>query len=218
MFTNIKVLIWDIDGTLYQSIPALSKDIFEADYKVIMVHNRWNREKTVEEFQKIYKITTPSSTKTAAILTGLPLIEVAVECEQYKDRTKYLKHDDKLVTLFGKLSGFTHYMLVNSIQEKTREALRVLGLSPDLFTEIVTSEIVGENKPSEKGFRYILEKTGMPPAQHMMIGDREAVDLIPAKNLGMYTCLVWSEKPSAIADSTLQTVYDVDKLLHSYPA
>ncbi len=214
-FPNIKVLIWDIDGTLYRSIPALSQDIFEADYKVVMVHTGWTREKTIEEFHKIFKVITPSSTKTAAMLTGLPLVQVAIECEQYKDRTKYLKRDEKLISMFGKLSGFTHYMLVNGIQEKTRDALKVLGLSPDIFTEIVTSEIVGENKPSEKGFRYILEKTKLPPDQHLMIGDREAVDLVPAKNLGMKTCLVWADPKAQFSstDIVLSTVYDVEKIV-----
>ena len=78
---------------------------------------------------------------------------------------------------------------------------------------MVTAETVGTVKPHPEGFRYILGKTGLPPEQHLMIGDREAVDLVPAKQLGMHTCLVWSEKKSAVADITLATVYDVVRLL-----
>ena len=58
-----------------------------------------------------------------------------------------------------------------------------------------------------------MKKTGLPPEAHLMIGDRELVDLAPAKNLGMHTCLVWSDKKSTIADATLLTVYDVAAML-----
>jgi len=78
---------------------------------------------------------------------------------------------------------------------------------------MVTSETVGTTKPHEAGFRYILAKTKLPPAQHLMIGDREAVDIVPAKKLGMKTCLVWSQVQSQIADITLPTVYDLGKVL-----
>ena len=94
-----------------------------------------------------------------------------------------------------------------------KETLVALGLPVDTFKEMVTSETVGVTKPEEKGFRYIMDKTGLPPEAHMMIGDREAVDFAPAKKLGMHTCLVWSEEKSKIADITLPTVYEVADIL-----
>jgi FMN phosphatase YigB (HAD superfamily) len=48
-----------------------------------------------------------------------------------------------------------------------------------------------------------------------MIGDREAVDLVPAKAVGMHTCLVWSEIKSTIADITLPDVYRVADIFTS---
>lgn len=212
-FSDVRVLIWDFDGTLYKNIPALWQDILESDYRVVMDHTGWSREKVIEEYSKIYKIKTPSSTVTASMLSNIPVSQVAVECEKYKDRKKYLKRDEKLIALFQNLRSFTHYMLVNGIQEKTKESLAVLGIPLTTFAEIVTSEVVGENKPSEKGFRYIIEKTGLLPEKHMMIGDREPVDLVSAKKLGMHTCLVWAEKPGDVADVTVPTVYDVESLI-----
>ena len=58
-----------------------------------------------------------------------------------------------------------------------------------------------------------MKKTGLPAAAHIMIGDREAVDLAPAKMLGMKTCLVWSDSASLVADVTLKTVYEVATIL-----
>lgn len=211
--SGVSVCIWDFDGTLYKTTPALSNAIIEADYTLVMKHTGWSREKTIAEFHKIFKVVTPSSTETAAKLAGISVKDAAIECEQYKDRRMFLSRDDKLAGLFSSLSRFTHYMLVNGIQEKVKESLELLGVPVSLFKEIVTAEVVGVNKPQLDGFRYIMDKTGLPPASHMMIGDREPVDLIPAKSLGMRTCLVWSDKDSAIADVTLPDVYRVSDVL-----
>ncbi|KKW01536.1 MAG: HAD superfamily (Subfamily IA) hydrolase, TIGR02253 [Parcubacteria group bacterium GW2011_GWA1_49_11] len=83
----------------------------------------------------------------------------------------------------------------------------------ETFEEMVTAETVGITKPHPEGFRYILRKTGLPAEQHLMIGDREGVDLVPAKALGMKTCLVWAKNSSSIANVSLPTVYGVANLV-----
>lgn len=211
--TNINVCIWDFDGTLYRAVPAFHEAILEGQYRVIMDHTGWSRERATEEFHKLYTVTTPSSTEVAATLSGISVAQAAIECEKYKDRMKYITKEEGLIALFARLTHYTHYILANGIKEKIIPALSVLGLSAELFTEIVTSEVVGVNKPQPDGFLYIMKKTGLPAAEHLMIGDREAVDLVPAKALGMKTCLVWSEIKSQVADVTLPSVYDIVKVL-----
>jgi FMN phosphatase YigB (HAD superfamily) len=46
-----------------------------------------------------------------------------------------------------------------------------------------------------------------------MIGDREKVDILPAKALGIRTCMVWAIKPSMVADITIPTVYELSQVL-----
>lgn len=211
--SGVSVCIWDFDGTLYKTTPALTNAIIEADYTLVMKHTGWSREKTIAEFHKVFKVITPSSTETAAKLAGISVREAAIECEQFKDRRMYLSRDTKLAELFSSLSQFTHYLLVNGIQEKVKESLGVLGVPVSLFKEIVTAEVVGVNKPQLAGFRYIMGKTGLPAVAHLMIGDREAVDLVPAKSLGMRTCLVWSDATDSGADVALPDVYGVSDVL-----
>jgi putative hydrolase of the HAD superfamily len=103
--------------------------------------------------------------------------------------------------------------LGNGSKDQIAIGLSALGLNRNIFKEIVTSELVGVNKPKDGGFKYIMEKSGMDAALHLMVGDRELVDLAPAKALGMKTCLVWSLKPSMVADITLPTVYDLSQVL-----
>ena len=94
-----------------------------------------------------------------------------------------------------------------------KKIIKITGLNANIFTGIVTSEKVGVNKPELKGFQYILNKTQLSADEHLMIGDREEVDLVPAKKLGMKTCLVWSNKKSEIADITVKDVYAIKNFL-----
>ncbi len=211
--SDISVCIWDFDGTMYRQKPELWDSIRESEIRVVMKYTGWSEAKANEEFYKIYGVQTPSGTKTTAILAGITNAQASIESSAGTNYHKYLKKDPALLSLFRSLSHLTHYMLVNGSQDSVRRGCDLLGLDTGIFTEIVTSEIVGETKPSLRGFRYIMEKTGLPAASHLMIGDREKVDLAPAKDLGIRTCLVWQDTPGEIAEVTLPTIYDVPSVL-----
>ena len=211
--SDVEVIIWDIDGTLYPLSEETSQAVLESAYQVIERHTGWPRHKTIEEFEKVHNKVTLSQTEAVAVICNIPVTQAAKETDHHFNRTQYVKRDEKLITLFEQLRGLRHFVLGNGAQKTILEGLAALGLQPGTFDEIVTSETVGVNKPKDNGFRYILEKTGMPPAQHLMIGDREKVDLVPAHALGMKTCLVWSLKPGMIADITLPSVYDLTQVL-----
>lgn len=205
--SGIKVCIWDFDGTLYRQQPALWDEIRESEYRVIMDHTGWSRDQAVEAFHTVYQKKTPSGTRSVSIVAEISMEAAALETTKYVDYKKYLVADPKLLVMFENLKGYTHMMLVNGTQQSVTQGLSLLGVDRTIFSEIVTSEVVGETKPSTKGFSYILEKTGLPAASHLMIGDRELVDLVPAKSLGIKTCLVWSDTVGSVADITLPTVY-----------
>lgn len=212
-FADVKVLIWDFDGTLYQSYPDLHSAVRQAEYKTITIHTGWTYDKAIAKFAEKFNTVTPSATEVVSLLCHIPTAVAAVEIENYFDRRKYLGHDQKLIELFEELRSYRHFILANGSRVRLEETLITLGLDKNIFAEIVTSEIVGVNKPHEEGFKYILDKTKLPPGLHLMIGDREKVDLVPAKILGMKTCLVWSDVKSDVADITLPTVYDLARFL-----
>ncbi len=213
MFSEVAVCIWDFDGTLYKQIPGLWEDIRDTEITVIAKHMGWSRQKAAEEFYKIYHVTTPSGTTTVSQICGISPATASVETSALTPYDKYLHPDSNLGDMFAKLSKYTHYMLVNGSQESVARGLALLGVDGRIFKEIVTSEIVGETKPSTKGFAYIMKQTGLPAQKHLMIGDREKVDLAPAKSLGIRTALVWTDTTSDIADVILPTIYDVVNVL-----
>lgn len=62
--------------------------------------------------------------------------------------------------------------------------LKRLGLE-DTFDYIVTSEEAGEEKPSERMFQLVLEKTGRKKEEMIMIGDDQKKDVDGAERFGI---------------------------------
>lgn len=213
MFKKIKILIWDFDGTLYQPNPSLFAAVREAEYKTIIAHTGWTKQQAVEAFEKLYKKVYPSATETVGRIVGIPTFEAALEMENYFDRRDFLARDERLIQLFDTLKKYRHVILANGIIAQHKKTLPILGIPVGTFELFVTSEVVGITKPHPAGFEHILNYTKLPPSAHLMIGDRETVDLAPAKALGMRTCLVWSDTKSSIADVTLPRVYDLTTVL-----
>ncbi|MBM3325721.1 MAG: TIGR02253 family HAD-type hydrolase [Calditrichaeota bacterium] len=56
-----------------------------------------------------------------------------------------------------------------------------------LFDSVITSEDVGERKPSPKGFRMVLEALNVAPQEALMVGDWPDRDVKGAKSAGIRT-------------------------------
>ena len=212
-FNEIKILIWDFDGTLFKPNEGFFAAVREAEFQVLMKHKRWTRQQSEVEFQKIYKVIYPSATQTIGVLAGISTAQAALEMEDLFDRRDFVARDEKLIALFAKLKHYRHIMFGNGIMAKHKETLPVLGIPPETFELYVTSEVVGKTKPSPDGFQYILDYTKLAAEEHLMIGDRDPVDLAPAQALGMHTCLVWTDTPGQHADITIPTTYDLEQYL-----
>ena len=80
-----------------------------------------------------------------------------------------------------------------------KEELVASGIAPILATAIFSTE-VGAIKPSARPFLAALDAVGASPDEVLFVGDSLERDILPAKKLGMFTCLVGSSAPGAVAD------------------
>jgi HAD superfamily hydrolase (TIGR01549 family) len=216
MFSGITTIIWDFDGTFYPQNPAVTHAMEEGQYQTIMRHTGQTYEQAKEAFWKVYPSQTTSGNAAVGIICKIPTAQAAVENEQGFKRIDFIPKDHTLPALFATLSRYRHFILGNGVKKQLEETIAAIGLKADIFEEIVTSEVVGANKPDPAGFLYIMKKTGSKPEEHLMVGDREVVDLVPAKSLGMHTCLVtWGQgfaelpKTGEYVDLTLASPYDL---------
>ncbi len=83
---------------------------------------------------------------------------------------------------------YKHYKLhiiTNGFNEVQNKKLKASGIS-HYFESIVTSEMVGVQKPNPKVFLYAMKKANAQPEESMMIGDNLEADVLGALNTGMY--------------------------------
>ena len=129
---------------------------------------------------------------------GLGALEMMLRYEALlqamsKTEWKNLKRD----VLFQKLSR--RYRLVILTNENLRTQLKKLqAIDPKekYFERVFTSEEVGEEKPSAKGFQLCLRYLKLPPKNVLSVGNSLEGDIVPAMRLGMQGILTREFLPS----------------------
>ena len=87
--------------------------------------------------------------------------------------------------LLERLRGAATVVVVtNNFTEEQRDKLRFLALE-GLIDELVTSEEVGEPKPSPAIFREALRRAGCRPEEAVMVGDSWEIDVLGAAGAGI---------------------------------
>ncbi len=65
-----------------------------------------------------------------------------------------------------------------------RQKLRALGIDPGLFDLIVEAPAFGALKPDPQIARQLLDRLGVTPQEAMFVGDREDTDVASARSVG----------------------------------
>lgn len=180
MFSNI---IWDFDGTLFDTYPAIAgafqkalKDVginqteveILKQVRISMTHGinyyrdnfKMNVESFVERYQKY-----EDEIDEAKVFPFPYADEICRRIVDREGRNYILTHRSKSIFKFLK----HHNML-------------------DLFTEVVTKEHGFKRKPDPEAYIYILNKYDISIESALMVGDRE-LDLTGAKSAGIKSCL-----------------------------
>lgn len=165
-------LLWDLDGTIFDTYPAILESF-------CTVHEEAHG-KRVNKAEALRWLKRTS--KEAFAHFGIT--------EDFRDRFKELDHArseagsppfpeiKKILT-----AADINVIVTHRTQKSTRELLEKWGLI-QYFDEIVSPDDDGfPRKPDVAAYRYLYEKYQLDWA----IGDR-SLDLIPAKAVGMKTC------------------------------
>ena len=77
-------------------------------------------------------------------------------------------------------------VLSNKPVNPSRDILQALSLG-DFFNRIYGGNSFATKKPDPLGVQTILEETGVPAVEAIMIGD-SSVDVLTGRNAGLWTC------------------------------
>jgi phosphoglycolate phosphatase len=98
-------------------------------------------------------------------------------------------------------------VLSNKPVNPSRDILRALGLG-DFFVHVYGGNSFPTKKPDPLGISTILQETGVPAAEALMIGD-SAVDVLTGRNAGMWTCgVTYGFAPHTLEDSPPDVLVD----------
>ena len=203
--TKIKNLIFDLDNTLYDFSKA-----WKISNKLVFEYLEYDKLTTYEEFFKLYKSVNNKLVKE--VLKGnLKIIELrnkrlmltleqfglnltVEDCNFYYEKQfeyilESIAPDEEVNLKLRQLQEkYNMIVLTNGKSYEQRMKLKKLGLD-NIFKLYISGE-THISKPKDKAFINVLESEGLLADETMMIGDSLHHDILPAKKLGLKTCLV----------------------------
>jgi len=199
-----KHIIWDFDGTLFDTYPMITNAFKKA------LEDEGINENT-ENIMPLFKISESYAFEYYRNKYGLG--------KELKDRyDKYRKDTDlKSVKPFINvhsickdiyLSKKNNYLYTHR-GESAIDLLKSYDLY-DYFSDFITRENNFKRKPDPEALLYLINKHDMTINEAIMIGDRD-IDLLAGKNAGIKACFFDNEHSNK-CDFADYTIYDMKQL------
>jgi FMN phosphatase YigB (HAD superfamily) len=209
--TQIKHVWFDMAGTLYRETPLFKDAHNKLKYSTYAkLVGQKDFEKAKEEYEALYS--KHRSNSGVFVSLGKPSDYWQNTFDEL-DVTKLLQPDPaihktlKAIKTIAPISVFSNFR-ANQIASY----LTYLGIPPEEFTYLLSGDDVKERKPALHGFHKMIKLSKVSPEQIMFIGDRVNVDIKPAKQVGMKTCLIYSQSEEAdFSVQSFQELLDVVK-------
>lgn len=183
-----KAVIWDFDGTLFNTYPVMVKAFKEA------LRIRWHEEED-EQILRHMKVSVREAINHYSSLYNLD----ESFAEDYRRNEEAGKASDALPFPFAKeiceaiiAAGGMNFIVTHRSKNSSEKYLKEFGMI-SLFTEIAATEMGFKRKPDPEAYFYILNKYSLDPKEVLIVGDRE-FEAKAAENAGIHCCLFDSNK------------------------
>ncbi len=207
-----KCVLFDLDGTLYQS-PEYNKQL---DTEIARFVSEFLNI-TIDVAQVLLR---DGKRKFGTLTRTLENLNIDREFffEEMAARIDthiYLSRDPSVENVLQQLRvrGFKIGLVSNSGRALVRKVLAAIGLSPERFDVVVTSSDAAP-KPSKEPFLVALKQVGSDFENSIYVGDRDEQELRPAKELGIKTVLIktTAQKPKW-ADKVVESLSELPDLI-----
>jgi putative hydrolase of the HAD superfamily len=192
----IKEVWFDTNGTLYKETPEFDAALTTYVCKELGVVTG---EADTAKLQALHKELYGKYSSNSAVFQslGMPADYWQGRFEEFDPNT-LLKPDVEIAETLRKLKDLLPLgVFTNARMYMLEDMLRHLAIPSDFFTHKLSAVDVGKPKPDLAGFRRMVEISGVDAAEILYVGDKVSKDILPAKQVGMLTCLLWTQSPEA---------------------
>lgn len=205
----LKHIWFDMAGTLYKETPEFRATHDELRYTTYArLAGQSDPAKAKEEYEELYAQYGSNSALFRSL--GQPS-DFWMRAFEEMDVTTLLKPDSVVIKALTSLKEqLPISIFTNFKREKVIVLLEHLQIPASLFTHILTGDDVPERKPDLAGFRKMIKLSKVPASEIMYVGDRLDVDIKPARQLGMKTCLIYGESDEA--DYSVQSFGEIKEM------
>ena len=194
---TIKNLIWDFDGTLCNSYPAIG-DCYVKAMKSLgcSIKREW-----------VLDLLHESMSHCESVMAETYTLKLEDIKSQFSNNYKLLEEDThppfsgtgELCKYIYNIGG-KNLMVTHRGRKSVQQILKYFDLL-QYFSDIITNDDNFPRKPDPTAFITILERNNIDRSTALGIGDRE-LDIIAAQGAGIRTCLFSPETVDTSADFT----------------
>lgn len=219
----IKVLLWDIDGTLLD-FPAAEKAAMKKCFEVCGLGEC--TDEMIARYSKINKkywekLERGEITKPEVLVGRFEKFfaseTIVTDCASEFNKEYQIRLGDTICfcdngyELIKSLKGqVKQYAVTNGTKVAQDRKLTKSGLI-ELFDHIFISEVVGVEKPGVEFFEKVWEQIGeYKPDEIMIVGDSLTSDMQGGNNAGIICC--WYNPKKVVNDKKIRIDYEIDDL------
>lgn len=190
--STIKYIVWDFDGTLYQS-KKLGRDLYREFFNLARATNK---KLSPVSFDLCTEKCGSWSVAVSKILNKsegeiLDMIDTKIL------KNKYIKKNPDIVNFIESTQNHYHHLiLTNSTYMEVVSGLKKIGFDTSIyetgpFKKIFSRDNTFMIKPDNRIYKEILSFTKVSKFRHLFVGDSIAHDIKPAQSLGFKTLPIW---------------------------
>jgi len=191
----IRNLIWDVDGTLFDTYPAIVQSFLQA-------LEPFGRSVPAVQVVSLARVGLSHCAHVLAAQHGLAedmLAERFRELYTAVPKSCQIPFEGVKSVCQAILAGGGINTIATHRAHASTEELLTTHAMRDLFTEIVAGDEGYPKKPSPAAFLAIISKCALDPRETAAVGDRD-VDILAGKAAGLWTCLFQSDGLGADPD------------------
>ena len=205
---TIHNVIWDVDGTMFDTYPAISR-AFKAALR------EFGQDDSLQRIMALARDSLGHCTTTLVEEHHLDpaLFEAAVarhyERTQPADQPPFPGVKEVCEHIRG--TGGQNVIVTHRGPLGAAELLAASGLS-GLFSGCITAADAYPRKPDPAAFNAIIERHGLVRDETMAIGDRD-IDVLAGRSAGLFTCFFGPKTTDVGADLTIADLGELARML-----